>query len=1003
MKKTIFFKMFLLAICISISAFVYGQNETELPEVSTMEEVIATLGDKDSVTGVQVLYKNLEPIFVAKSLYVDAFMPDNKTLINAQIVIPSNADVVGTYHYNTDYAGYRFRIDSLVTIHSFLSFHYIKNYYEQTNDARALEPIATTQPMTVTAVDGNNVFVQYQNLEKNTLSDMMVIEGTNTLAVGDMLVGTKVKYSPALIDTTSEEDNNTVITRNPYFIANADELGNKTVNNKFRYTPLSSINENTLRNNAAKAVQLPTGGFIKKDGDKYFYNIDTITVGIKSSIVNLNDYLNRTIEEVIFGVVDYNNTASNVVTIIINEIKILDTNYATIAEWIEAAQLGISHGSLKNPVAVTLNAYKSSKTFIFIEDETGALCLNFGRNEVTAVDAGDLITGVKGSIIYASATNSMIAPQIELTPTDADNFKIVGKKVIEPMDVTVAQLLEEEKAAKNGEIASKYANRLVRLHGVKKTARQIGKDPKIYGLSQGGINVLPYSTTTLADFANSLEDYQMTIIGVADFQTINSSQLYSIYPRSTDDVHLVAPEFVQGAGEYEKEVAVELTILGTKGKDYVDVYYTLDGSNPYVNGEPYTQPIKITATTTIKAVATYKEDETKQSPIVSKTYTIVDEIKIATPQFTPEEGEYKESVDVTITCETPNTAIFYDVTGTEATIKSVRYNGTITLKSSTTINAIAALVDADGNVRFDTNGKPYISQNISAKYMINNTKYTPMVIEGYAWNVVNLSAPVDGSMTTHYTTYTETIAGDTLVNGITYKKLMRGEANAPETNKLFALIREDIDAQCVYVLEGETESLVYNFGAQVGETISVCGIIGSTDKFKMMMSIVVDKIDTIEHETYGQLRVFTYHTNSNKNETFEVYERYGTLTGWSKYPYTTTGGGVDFMICAFGANGELEFKPQHNVEKIDNIENCYLKETISDVENTPFNNTIYFDTKTETLHFIDEIPSEITIYDIMGKVVFATTNNQASQLHINLSQGIYVVKGNNIYTKIIIK
>ena len=78
---------------------------------------------------------------------------------------------------------------------------------------------------------------------------------------------------------------------------------------------------------------------------------------------------------------------------------------------------------------------------------------------------------------------------------------------------------------------------------------------------------------------------------------------------------------------------------------------------------------------------------------------------------------------------------------------------------------------------------------------------------------------------------------------------------------------------------------------------------------------------------------YNKYTATLENESEIVYyERFGSESGWYSRSYDEiTGGGVNFMICAFDVTNELQFKPVHNNE-LDEIEDCYISETKTDVE-----------------------------------------------------------------------
>jgi len=94
-----------------------------------------------------------------------------------------------------------------------------------------------------------------------------------------------------------------------------------------------------------------------------------------------------------------------------------------------------------------------------------------------------------------------------------------------------------------------------------------------------------------------------------------------IYPLSDDGIVataalLSAPTFTPAEGAYTGEVSV--TIANPDGKG--SIYYTTDGTDPTTASAVYSNAIKLTETTTIKALVVNGED---QSAIVSSTYTII--------------------------------------------------------------------------------------------------------------------------------------------------------------------------------------------------------------------------------------------------------------------------------------------------------------------------------------------------------------------------------------------
>lgn len=74
------------------------------------------------------------------------------------------------------------------------------------------------------------------------------------------------------------------------------------------------------------------------------------------------------------------------------------------------------------------------------------------------------------------------------------------------------------------------------------------------------------------------------------------------------------------SGEVEKGKEVTLTASKTSAT----IYYTLDGTSPEQNGDKYTEPIKINANATLKAIAYDNDEEKEPSDILTREYTVIE-------------------------------------------------------------------------------------------------------------------------------------------------------------------------------------------------------------------------------------------------------------------------------------------------------------------------------------------------------------------------------------------
>jgi len=116
------------------------------------------------------------------------------------------------------------------------------------------------------------------------------------------------------------------------------------------------------------------------------------------------------------------------------------------------------------------------------------------------------------------------------------------------------------------------------------------------------------------------------------------------------------------------------------------IHYTTDGSTPTTSSTPYTGPIAVTQTTTVKAMAA--ASGMLNSGVASATYAI--QQQVATPALSPAGGTYMGSVTVTISDATPGATIHYTTDGSTPTTASATYAGPIAVTQTTTIKAMAA-------------------------------------------------------------------------------------------------------------------------------------------------------------------------------------------------------------------------------------------------------------------------------------------------------------------------
>jgi hypothetical protein len=135
-------------------------------------------------------------------------------------------------------------------------------------------------------------------------------------------------------------------------------------------------------------------------------------------------------------------------------------------------------------------------------------------------------------------------------------------------------------------------------------------------------------------------------------------------------------------GTYRSGLQVEIS-CPTNG---ATIRYTTDNSVPTEVSPVYIEPITLSTSTTIKAIAV--RAGFKNSPVVSNTYTIT--VPAATPTFSVAGGNYTSPRSVAIICATEGATIRYSTNGSDPTEASPIYTGPITVSATTTVKAYAS-------------------------------------------------------------------------------------------------------------------------------------------------------------------------------------------------------------------------------------------------------------------------------------------------------------------------
>ncbi len=211
-------------------------------------------------------------------------------------------------------------------------------------------------------------------------------------------------------------------------------------------------------------------------------------------------------------------------------------------------------------------------------------------------------------------------------------------------------------------------------------------------ISDSNSSATIYYTTDGTTPTTSSNVYNDGAVTVQSDETLKAIAVVSGYPNSSVatavyTIQASPPTFSLAAGSYVGTQSVSLYDESGSGSK---IYYTTNGSTPTTSSSRYSSAISVTASETIKAIATQTNEA--NSTVSSSAYTITSEP--TTPTFSPVAGAYSGTQFVTINSSL-NATIYYTgtsgTTGTTPTTSSIVYTGAISVGSTETIEAISVL------------------------------------------------------------------------------------------------------------------------------------------------------------------------------------------------------------------------------------------------------------------------------------------------------------------------
>ena len=131
----------------------------------------------------------------------------------------------------------------------------------------------------------------------------------------------------------------------------------------------------------------------------------------------------------------------------------------------------------------------------------------------------------------------------------------------------------------------------------------------------GSVNAFNSSSTPAAKFYNKNSDGTYFMDSSVESITQNSNGIISFVFKAAPSVK--TPTFSVPEGRYIEQQTVAIS-CETEG---VTIFYTIDGTTPTTESPVYSEPLTISETTTLKAIAVSVEGE--ESRVATATYTIV--------------------------------------------------------------------------------------------------------------------------------------------------------------------------------------------------------------------------------------------------------------------------------------------------------------------------------------------------------------------------------------------
>lgn len=270
---------------------------------------------------------------------------------------------------------------------------------------------------------------------------------------------------------------------------------------------------------------------------------------------------------------------------------------------------------------------------------------------------------------------------------------------------------------------------------------------------------------------------------------------------------------------------------------------------------------------------------------------------------------------------------------------------------------------------------------LAGEMTLRAQEYVPIIQEGNEWNT--LLVITDNWPNYTYTNFVDWCSGDTIIEDVRYTKIM-GTANGDDP-RLFSLLREEEGKVWYRDLNHQTDILLYDFTANVGDTLF--------ESYLVVDSISIEHIGGVDRKKYwfGLEYEFTGEPYALETWIEGIGSDLGLLNSGSYY-YC---GSYSRALC-FHQNGELVwYNPEYGSCTVTGVEE--IKEPIF----------IYPNPAKEMATIGGSEVAEVQVYNAFGQLV--NTIHGTNEISVTgLAEGVYLLRvtatdGKTYRTRLIVR